>query len=166
MLRTVKNIDLAVACAALAVVVISVAWGVITRYILPQPATWTTELSSIAFAWVVFFGGSAAMRRGLHIGIPLAIDLLPPPARKIVSILASALVAIFLGYVVYLAWVLASQSGNRPSPVLRISFFYVYAGVALALFITFVHAVIQFARVIVSTDGTITYPDGRPVEER
>lgn len=155
--RIASNLDLAVAGTALAVVVASVSWGVATRYIFSQPATWTTELSSIAFAWVVFFGASAAMRRGLHIGIPILVDTLPAPVRKAATTLAIIIVTGFLAYATYLAGLLALQSFNRPSPVLRISFAYVYGGVALALSITTLHAALQFLRVFKSRDGTICH---------
>lgn len=156
--RAVANADLAIACLALVVVVASVAWGVLTRYILAQPATWTTELSSIAFAWVVFFGAASAMRRGMHIGIPIFVDMLPPAVRRIATLLALALAAAFLAYTTYLAGLLSLQSFDRPSPVLRIPFAYVYGGVAAALLLTLLHALAQFVRAWRSCDGRIAYP--------
>ncbi|MDZ5697877.1 TRAP transporter small permease [Chelativorans sp. M5D2P16] len=156
--RGAANLDLGVACLALVVVVASVAWGVLTRYVVSQPAVWTTELSSIAFAWVVFFGAAAAMRRGMHIAIPIFVDMLPATARKAATLLSLALVIGFLGYTFYLAGLLSAQSFNRPSPVLRISFAYVYAGIAAALFLMLVHAILQLFAVWRSTDGTIAYP--------
>lgn len=162
--RIALNIDLGVAGIALLVVVASVIWGVLTRYVFSQPATWTTELSSIAFAWVVFFGAAAAMRRGLHIGIPTFVDMLPAPQRKLAMFLALGLAALFLAYATYLAGVLAAQSFNRPSPVLRIPFAYVYSGIALALLLTLLHSLAQAGQTLRSTDGTIVYPAQEPSE--
>ena len=61
----------AVAGLALAVVFLSVVWGVIARYIAPQPAVWSNELATIGFAWLVFLGaasmsGSILSRRGFQ----------------------------------------------------------------------------------------------------
>src|SRR5690554_6405422 len=87
--RLLINIVLAIAAAAMMVVVASVSWGVLTRYSLAQPATWTTELSGMAFAWVVFFGAAAVMREGAHIGIPILVDMLPSKARKAMMMISA-----------------------------------------------------------------------------
>ncbi|MEO4000351.1 TRAP transporter small permease [Mesorhizobium sp. CAU 1732] len=155
MRRLLLELDIVVASLSLSVVVGSVIWGVLTRYILSQPATWTTELSAIAFAWVVFFGAAAALRRGMLISIPLVVDLFPSRIRKLIAICAGALVVAFLVYTTYLAYTLAGQASNRPSPVLRISFFYVYGGIALSLLIMSGHAIAQFVVILRSRGGGI-----------
>ena len=48
-----------VAAAAVVVIIASVGWGVITRYVTAQPATWAGEIATLGFAWVVFFGAAA-----------------------------------------------------------------------------------------------------------
>lgn len=162
--RLLSNIDLIVAAAALLVVVGSVSWGVLTRYILPQPATWTTELSGIAFAWVVFFGAAAAMREGAHIGIPLLVDLLPPAVRKGIMLFSGTLIVAFLAYSTFLASDLAVDAMNRPSPVLRIPFGYVYAGVAVALALLAVRALVLLWKIARSADGE-PFPHGGEVHQ-
>lgn len=47
-------IEDAIAGTALVVVVGSVLWGVLTRYLLAQPAPWSYEVATIGFAWLVF----------------------------------------------------------------------------------------------------------------
>ena len=47
-----------VAAAAVVVIIGSVGWGVVTRYITEQPAAWASEVATLGFAWVVFFGAS------------------------------------------------------------------------------------------------------------
>ena len=62
-----------VACIALAVVVLAVSWGVITRYIIAQPAAWASELATLAFAWLVFFGATACIKYRLHPNIDMVV---------------------------------------------------------------------------------------------
>ena len=135
------------------VVVASVSWGVLTRYILPQPATWTTELSGMAFAWVVFFGAAAAMREGAHIGIPILVDMLPSKARKAMMMISAGIVTAFLAYSTFLAAELSLGAMNRPSPVLRVPFGLVYAGIAVALALLMIRAAVTVSMIARSANG-------------
>ncbi|MFM8988419.1 MAG: TRAP transporter small permease, partial [Alphaproteobacteria bacterium] len=60
-----------VACAAMVLVVLATAWGVFTRYVSAQPATWTAEIAATGFCWAIFFGSAAAFRRGQHVSIDM-----------------------------------------------------------------------------------------------
>ena len=66
-----------VACIALAIVVLAVSWGVITRYIIAQPAAWASELATLAFAWLIFFGATACIKYRLHPNIDMVVRRLP-----------------------------------------------------------------------------------------
>ena len=77
--------DEVVATAALVVIVSSISWGVVSRYILPQAATWTYEVASLAFAWLVFFGAIAGVRLGAHAAIDFLVDALPMHFRIAVA---------------------------------------------------------------------------------
>jgi TRAP-type transport system small permease protein len=70
--------DEAVAILALVVTVLSVTWGVITRYITAQPAVWASEVATIAFAWLTFFGASACFRHNAHPSIDMLVVRFPP----------------------------------------------------------------------------------------
>ena len=74
-----------VACIALAAVVLAVSWGVITRYITAQPAAWASEVATLAFAWVVFFGATACIKYRLHPSIDMLVTRLPRPLQLAVE---------------------------------------------------------------------------------
>ena len=76
--------------------ILSVAWGVITRYITAQPATWAGELAVIAFAWVVFLGASACFKYRLHASIDMVTALLPDGGRAVDLCTGSGAVAAHL----------------------------------------------------------------------
>ncbi|UAB69400.1 TRAP transporter small permease [Vibrio sp. SCSIO 43132] len=135
------KLETALALIAMSLVLGSVVWGVITRYITEQPAVWTTELSGIAFTWMVFMGAAVCYRKSLHIGVPVFVDALPDNIRKRLFQLTTLVVLIFLAYSFYLATVLAFQSWNRPSPVLRLPFFFVYLATCLSFLFMLIHSV-------------------------
>jgi TRAP-type C4-dicarboxylate transport system permease small subunit len=50
---------------------------VVTRYITAQAAAWASELATLAFAWLVFFGASACIKYRLHPSIDMLVRRLP-----------------------------------------------------------------------------------------
>ncbi len=119
------------AVIALCVVVGSVSYGVFTRYVTATSATWATELASLSFTWVVFLGAAGAMRRGMHISVDAFTRLLSDRLAGALRWLTDGLVLVFLAYALYLAITITIDASSRPSPVLRISFFWVYLAVVL-----------------------------------
>ncbi|MDV7145596.1 TRAP transporter small permease [Tropicimonas sp. TH_r6] len=118
---------------AMAVLLGSVLWGVLTRYVTAKPAVWTTELSGILFTWVVFIGALTAFRKNQHIRVSLLVDSLPLPAQRIARILSDLVVLSFVGYSAWLSFIMMGKGATRMSPVMDIPFSYVY----LAPFIAF-----------------------------
>lgn len=119
-----------VACVALAVVVLAVSWGVVTRYLIAQPAAWGSELATLAFAWLVFFGASACIKYGLHPSIDMVVRRLPPPLRQVVRLFNHALL---LGFFAFMAWFgtrFAIDAWDSPSPVMRLPQAWLYGPVA------------------------------------
>lgn len=119
------------AVIALCVVVAAVSYGVITRYVTATSATWATELAGLAFTWVVFLGAAAAMRHGMHVSIDAVTRLLPASVARLIAAAMNILVLVFLAYTTYLAISIMIDAYHRPSPVLRISFTWVYLAVVL-----------------------------------
>lgn len=109
-----------VAAFALMVVFASVVWGVIARYVAPQPATWSNELATIGFAWVVFLGAAAAAKKHLHLGVDLVTARMAPSVRARIAQGVSLFLSIGLFYMAYLATKIGIESWSRPTPVLRI----------------------------------------------
>ena len=119
-----------VACVALAAVVLSVSWGVITRYVTAQPAAWASEVATLAFAWVVFFGAAACIKYRLHPSIDMLVARLPRPLRVGVRRLNHALVLCFCLFMAWFGTRFAIDAWSNPSPVLRLPLTWLYGPVA------------------------------------
>lgn len=120
-----------VAGAAVVVVVLSVSWGVVTRYITAQPAAWASEIATIGFAWIVFFGAAACVKYGLHPAIDLLVLRLPPAPRRAVLYFNHALLLAFFGFMVWFGTRFAIDAWESPTPVLRWPLTILYGPVAL-----------------------------------
>jgi len=120
-----------VACIALAAVVLAVSWGVITRYVTAQPAAWASEVATLAFAWVVFFGAAAGIKYKLHPSIDMLVTRLPPTLQVAVRWLNHGLVLGLCAFMVWFGIRFAIDAWSNPSPVLRLPLTWLYGPVAL-----------------------------------
>ena len=128
--RVADQFEEIVACLALAIVVASVSWGVITRYITAQPAAWASEVATLSFAWVVFFGAAAGIKYRLHPSIDMLVVRMPRPLQHVVRALNHALVLGFCVFMVVFGTRFAIDAWSNPSPVLRLPLTWLYGPVA------------------------------------
>lgn len=125
----VEQFEEILAGAALVVVVLAVCWGVVTRYVTAEPATWAGEVAAIAFAWLIFVGASAALKRAMHVHIDMLLILLPEAPRRAVTLAGDAIVLVFLAVGLVLAVEFSIDSWDSPTSVLRLPLSIVYGSV-------------------------------------
>lgn len=114
----------------MALLVLDVTWQVLTRFVLPQPSSFTEEVARFLLIWVSLIGSAYAYRLNSHLGFDLLVSKLPPREALIYYRVCCVLVAIFALLVlviggcnlVYLTWTLGQHS-----PVLGIPMAVVYA---------------------------------------
>ncbi|MFS2327724.1 TRAP transporter small permease [Brucella sp. H1_1004] len=119
------------ATIALLIVILSVTWGVVTRYVTATPASWSGELASIMFAWAVFLGSAAAFRRSGHIAIDSFLHLVPERAAYAMRILAALITFLTLFIVTCLATNFTLSTMDTPTTILRWPQAVVYAAAAV-----------------------------------
>ncbi len=66
----------------MALLVLDVLWGVISRYAFGQQAKWSEELARLLLVWVSLFGASVAFAMKAHLGLDYFAEKLHPDARK------------------------------------------------------------------------------------
>lgn len=65
---------------------------------------WAQEATVFLFAWLVLIGASYGVKHNFHIGIDVVVNLLPPGARKITTLIACALSILFALLLLKGAW--------------------------------------------------------------
>ena len=143
-----RNWEETIAGLALAVVFVSVSWGVVARYVAPQPAVWSNELATIGFAWVVFLGAAAGARRRLHIGVDLVTARLPAAMQHWIAVAVGIFLALALAYIAWLALRIGIDSLDRPTPVLRLPISVVHAAVVIGFASMAVSALREVGRLL------------------
>lgn len=95
----------------MALLVIDVIWGVITRYAFGQQAKWSEELARFLLVWVSLFGASVAFGLKAHLGLDYFAEKLHPSAGKLNRVIGSLLSLVF-AVVVFLigGWALVQST--------------------------------------------------------
>ncbi len=146
MKRILHNIPEILSGAALVIVILSACYGVLSRYVLRSPSTWSNELATITFTWVVFLGAGAAFKRKMHIGIDLLVNSVPPKIRTGVELFTNLLVLLFIGYMTVVGVVFSLQAYKQPTSVLRIPNTYVYMAVPVGFGLMLCYEVAYFIK--------------------
>ena len=70
--------------------------GVVSRYVFHAPLTWSDELASILFLWLAMLGAVIALRRGEHMRLTAIVTRVPERWRALLETLAALVVAVFV----------------------------------------------------------------------
>lgn len=62
--------------------------NVIARYVFNDNILWALELTVFLFAWLVLMGASYAVKKHIHIGVDVVINMVSAKTRKILALIA------------------------------------------------------------------------------
>jgi TRAP-type C4-dicarboxylate transport system permease small subunit len=91
-----RQLAAAISALLIAAVLGAVLLGVARRYLFGAPLTWGDELSAVLFVWTVFWTAAFAVPLREHVAFDLMFESLPPGARRVLGIVASAAVGLAL----------------------------------------------------------------------
>ncbi len=100
---------------------------IVSRYVFNAPVSWSLEICSVTYVWVVFWSCNLLLTERQHIVFDVLYIKLPPRWRRVVGIVNTATLGLvflaalptILEYIDFL--------GRRRTMILRIPFDYVYA---------------------------------------
>lgn len=102
----------------------------IASNLLGYPIPWTSEVSVLLFAWVVFLGAAIIARHGGHIALDIITYRLPLKYHLYLRILAVILSLVVTSVMVYYGIKLAVFAGRRQTALYSgISFLYFYLSI-------------------------------------
>lgn len=62
--------------------------NVVARYVFNSNILWALELTVFLFAWLVLMGASYAVKKHIHIGVDVVLNMVSPSARKFLALIA------------------------------------------------------------------------------
>jgi TRAP-type C4-dicarboxylate transport system permease small subunit len=100
--------------------------GVLFRYFLNLPLTWTEELASLLFAWITFVGAFTGFRTRSHIAIDTVMNCVPRRARAWVAHFADVVILLLMGLFIWQGMKLTITTWSLEFPAMEISRGYLY----------------------------------------
>lgn len=69
--------------------------NVVARFFFNSNILWALELTVFMFAWLVLLGASYAVKKHAHLGVDAIVNLLSPPARRLLALIAVGACLVF-----------------------------------------------------------------------
>lgn len=126
--RYINRIIFIVGALLLTVMVATVTWQVISRYVLSSPSIFTDELARFLLMWIGMLGTTYAFGSKAHLSMDYLHTFLKIGTVKIIKIILPILSIIFMGFVmVWGGTLLTLNTMKQLSPVLYIPMGVVYS---------------------------------------
>ncbi|MFS4580190.1 TRAP transporter small permease [Phaeobacter sp. C3_T13_0] len=69
--------------------------NVVARFVFNSNILWALELTVFLFAWLVLLGASYAVKVHAHLGVDAILNMLSPPARRLVGLVSVGCCVVF-----------------------------------------------------------------------
>ena len=83
--------------------------NVIVRRVFGGSLIWALELTLNLFLYLVLFGMAYVLRKGVHIGVDVVVNLFPRPARRWINVLAGLITALYALVFAWTGYLVASK---------------------------------------------------------
>ena len=123
------NLDVVIASASMCILVGLTFAGVIARYIVGQPFTWTEEIQASMIVWTIFGAAGAAFRTANHAAIEVFYEMFPNAVKKVLNVIILIITIVVLAYLGYyvIQYIQVFVKSGRTTPVLHISYVLIYS---------------------------------------
>ncbi len=124
------------------VMVVSVVWQVLSRYLFVVPAAWTEELARFLLIWIGMLGAAFAYRNGSHLGLDLLPKKLQGKSRILLQrlthlscfLFAAIVLVVGGGSLVSITWELKQYSAAMGMPIAVVYSVIPASGLLICLF--------------------------------
>lgn len=109
------------------------------RAFLNISLSWSTEISTFMFSWIVFLGASIGFKKGSHFCVDLLVNQLPPKLRRVADWIARLIVTVFLGVLIWYGIELVYSVLGQVSPAMEAPMALMYVVVPLGSLIMLIY---------------------------
>ncbi|MDX1785451.1 TRAP transporter small permease [Roseovarius sp. ZX-A-9] len=89
--------------------------NVVARKGLNSSILWGLELTVFLFGWLVLLGASYAVKKSAHLGVDVIINMVSPPARRVLGLISVAVCIAFSFLLLKGAWDYWANFANLPA---------------------------------------------------
>ena len=102
--RAINAVEETLIAAILGAMTLITFANVVARYVFNSNILWALETTSFLFAWLVLLGASYCVKVTAHLGVDAVINIVSPPVRRAMSLIAAAICLVFALLLLKGAW--------------------------------------------------------------
>ncbi|WP_209016939.1 TRAP transporter small permease [Roseibium aggregatum] len=141
-------------CVLLLIVLTLDVWlGILARYFIPFPLTFTEELARYLMIWMALLAISCGISRREHIGVLVLIERLPPVVRKWLAVAIDLTALVFFGVLLVYGVGFVERGFSRLTMIFSIPKGYPFFVVPVAAALACVQLVLVAIHDLFSSDG-------------
>lgn len=150
----INQIEKLLAILLLIVMTGSLVAGVVFRYFLQSPLTWSDEVATLTLVWITFLGGSICIKNQQLATVDILIDKLKGRTRRVLLSLGSFIVVLFCLYFLWLSvrWITSPTISFERSDALQLPMIIPYSSVPIGICFMTIHFIHTFLLALRSTD--------------
>lgn len=123
-------------CVLLLVILVLDVWlGILVRYVIPLPITFTEELARYLMIWMALLAVSSGIAHREHIGVAFVFSRLPQRVRRWLAVSFDIIAFAFFFMLFWYGLSFAERGFSRITMIYAIPKGYPFSGVPLAAFI-------------------------------
>jgi len=141
-------------CVLLLVLLTLDVWlGILARYLIPIPLTFTEELARYLMIWTALLAISCGISRREHIGVLVLVERLPPVVRKWLAVGIDILALVFFAFLLVYGIGFVERGFSRLTMIFSVPKGYPFFVVPVAALLACVQLVLVTVHDFFSSDG-------------
>jgi TRAP-type C4-dicarboxylate transport system permease small subunit len=127
---------------------ISLSAGVLFRYVLDSPLTWSDETAIFSLVWLTFIGGSMGIKTQKSAAVSIFIDRFSGKIKNILFGIGLLAALIFVAYILYLSiiWLSSPTILIQKSNSMQLPMIIPYMSVPVSFFFLTIHSLDLFLK--------------------
>jgi len=129
--------------AMFTVLIATVFYQVVGRYLLNAPPSWSEELARFLQVWIALLASALCIQQGMHLGVDYLLYAVPPRGRAVLEVLVHLLVSGFLLLLLVEGVKILEVAAVQSSPAMGINMWYAYLAVPVGAALMLLESVLK-----------------------
>jgi len=142
-LGLVRRAVQAVIILMFAVLIATVFYQVVGRYLFNAPPSWSEELARFLQVWIALLASALCIHQGMHLGVDYLLHAVPPRGRAALEVLVHFLVTGFLLLLFVQGVKILDVAAVQTSPAMGINMWYAYLAVPVGAALMLLESVLK-----------------------
>lgn len=126
-----------------AVLIGTVFYQVLGRYLFNAPPSWSEELARFLQVWIALLASALCIHQSMHLGVDYLLHAVPPRGRATLEVLVHVMVSGFLLLLLVQGIKILDVASVQTSPAMGINMWYAYLAVPVGAALMLLESVLK-----------------------